>query len=563
MNFGENKENKRKMEEEKKTEDVKKIENEQKIEDVENERKTGYEENIENDQKIEREKKIEDEQKTKNGQKNGKKKIKNNRKGIKFSIKDYAKNINRKHLKNGSYSMIISAIFIVIVVVINLIVGEIPSKYTQIDISESKVYSIGEQTKSFLKDLNKDVSIYQVTQSGSEDETITNLLQKYEEESNHIEVVQKDPVVNPQFVSEYTSENVSSNSLIVVCGERSKVVEYSSMYEQSIDYNTYSYTTTGFDGEGQITSAIAYVTSDNLPVLYTLEGHGELELDSTIKEDIEKANIEIKSLNLLTENSVPEDADCLLINAPGTDISEDEKEAILDYLENGGKAMIFSDYTEESMDNFNEILENYGISRAEGLVFEGDPSHYAMQTPYYLVPTINNTDAVSDAASSGYYILTPYAQGIKKSEDVRDTVTIESLLTTSDSAYAKANLNSDTLEKASEDEEGPFDLGVSITETVDDDKTTQIVYYTTSYLLDSNVNQMVSGGNEQLIMASLNWMCSSDETSTTSIPSKSLEISYLTLTAYDVSFWQICTIGLIPGFFLVAGFMVWLKRRKA
>ena len=39
MNFGENKENKRKMEEEKKTEDVKKIENEQKIEDVENERK--------------------------------------------------------------------------------------------------------------------------------------------------------------------------------------------------------------------------------------------------------------------------------------------------------------------------------------------------------------------------------------------------------------------------------------------------------------------------------------------------------------------------------------------
>ena len=524
MNFGENKENKRKMEEEKKTEDVKKIENEQKIEDVENERKTGYEENIENDQKIEREKKIEDEQKTKNGQKIGKKKIKNNRKGIKFSIKDYAKNINRKHLKNGSYSMIISAIFIVIVVVINLIVGEIPSKYTQIDISESKVYSIGEQTKSFLKDLNKDVSIYQVTQSGSEDETITNLLQKYEEESNHIEVVQKDPVVNPQFVSEYTSENVSSNSLIVVCGERSKVVEYSSMYEQSIDYNTYSYTTTGFDGEGQITSAIAYVTSDNLPVLYTLEGHGELELDSTIKEDIEKANIEIKSLNLLTENSVPEDADCLLINAPGTDISEDEKEAILDYLENGGKAMIFSDYTEESMDNFNEILENYGISRAEGLVFEGDPSHYAMQTPYYLVPTINNTDAVSDAASSGYYILTPYAQGIKKSEDVRDTVTIESLLTTSDSAYAKANLNSDTLEKASEDEEGPFDLGVSITETVDDDKTTQIVYYTTSYLLDSNVNQMVSGGNEQLIMASLNWMCSSDETSTISIPSKSLEM---------------------------------------
>ena len=481
----------------------------------------------------------------------------------KVSVKDYIKNINKKYLKNGSYSMMISVVFIIIVVVVNLITGEIPSKYTQVDISDSKIYSIGEQTKSFLKDLEDDVTIYQVVQSGSEDETITNLLQKYKEESKHIEVVQKDPVVNPQFVSEYTSSNVSSNSLIVVCGERSKVVDYNNMYEQSIDYNTYSYNTTGFDGEGQITSAIAYVTSEDLPIIYTLEGHGELELDSTIKEDIEKANIEIKILNLITEDSVPEDTDCLFIIAPSTDISDEEKEAILNYLENGGKAMMFSDYTEESMDNFDEILANYGVSRAEGLVFEGDTSHYAMQTPYYLVPNIKSAEAVSDTASSGYYILAPYAQGIKKSDDVRDTVTIDSLLTTSDSAYSKSNLNSDTLQKEDEDEEGPFDIGVSITENVGDDKTTQIVYYSTSYLLDSNVNKMVSGGNKKLIMSSINWMCSSDETSTISIPSKSLEISYLTLTAYDVSFWQICTIGLIPGFFLIAGFMVWFKRRKA
>ncbi len=103
----------------------------------------------------------------------------------------------------------------------------------------------------------------------------------------------KDPVVSPKFVSEYTSDQVSSNSLIVVCGDRNKVVNYNDMYESTMDYNTYSYQTTGFDGEGQITSAIAYVTTENLPVLYTLEGHGEKELDSTIKEDIEKANMEV------------------------------------------------------------------------------------------------------------------------------------------------------------------------------------------------------------------------------------------------------------------------------
>ena len=92
-------------------------------------------------------------------------------------------------------------------------------------------------------------------------------LEKYEEGSDHIKVEQKDPVVNPKFTSEYTSDDVATNSLIVVCGDRSKVVNYSSIYESSIDYNTYQSTTTGFDGEGQIDSAISYVTSEDLPVL--------------------------------------------------------------------------------------------------------------------------------------------------------------------------------------------------------------------------------------------------------------------------------------------------------
>lgn len=473
------------------------------------------------------------------------------------------KGINKKTLKNGSYSVVLSVIFVVIIVVVNLIVDAFPSTYTELDVSDQQLFSIGDQTKDFLKELDKDVTIYQIAQSGSEDEVVSKLLQKYEEASDHIKVEKKDPVVNPKFTSEYTDEEVSSNSLIVVCGDRSKIVDYNNIYESSMDYTTYSYTTSGFDGEGQITSAISYVTSDNLPVLYTLDGHGEKSLDSTLQEDIEKANIEIKSLNLLTEESVPEDADCLMINSPSTDISEDERDAIIEYLENGGKAMIFSDYTEESMDNFDAVLENYGVERVDGIVIEGDAQHYAMQMPYYLLPDVSSAEAVSDFSSQGYFVLAPYAQGIRQLDNVRDTLTIESLLTTSDEAYSKTDLNTETLEKTDEDIDGPFDIGVSITEKVDDDKTTQIVYYSTANLMDSQINQMVAGGNEQMITESLNWMCSTDEASTISIPSKSLEVSYLTVTAYDAAYWKICVMGLIPGVFLVVGFVVWLKRRKA
>lgn len=471
--------------------------------------------------------------------------------------------ISKKHIKNGSYSMAMAAIFIVIIVVINMIVGAIPSKYSQLDVSSSKLYTIGDETKKVLKALDKDVTIYQIAQSGSEDDTISNLLKRYEDESKHIKVEVKDPVVNPKFASEYTTDDLAANSLIVVCGNRNKVISYNDMYSTSVDYNTWQQTTTGFDGEGQITSAIGYVTSEDLPIMYTLSGHGEKDLDSSFKEDIQKANIDIKELNLLTEGKVPDDADCLMIVSPTSDISEEEKTEILDYLEAGGKAMIFSDYTQDGLPNFDAVLANYGVKRAEGIVFEGDSQHYGMQMPYYLVPTVNSTDASSETASAGSYVLAPYAQGIQKTDDVRDTVTIDSILTTSDQAYSKTNMQSSQIEKEDGDVDGPFDLGIAITEKLDDDKETQIVYYSTANLMESQVNQMVSGGNEKLLLESLSWMTSTDESSSVSISSKSLQSASLTVTDYDAAFWKICTIGLIPGVFLVAGFLIWLRRRKA
>lgn len=475
---------------------------------------------------------------------------------------DKKRKINKKYLKNGSYSASMVVIFSFIIIVINMIIEEIPSKYTQFDVSEEQIYSIGNETVELLNDLEKEVTIYQVVQSNYEDEMITNLLGKYEDESEKLTVVQKDPVINPKFVQEYTDENLSQNSLIVECGERFKIIDYSSMYESSFDYYSYSTSVTGFDGEGQITSAIAYVTSENLPKLYVLEGHGELELNTTLKEDIEKGNIEIVALNLLTVEEIPETAKCLMINSPTSDISEEEKEKILKYLQNGGKAIIFSDYMEE-LPNFDELLENYGVQRAEGLLIEENSQYYAMQTPYYLLPEIADTEITEEVVNTGYYVLAPYAQGIIRLENVRENIEITGLLTTSDAAYSKINTDSNTLEKSSEDIDGPFEIGVYITEEIDENSTTEILYFTTTTLQDTTVNQMVSGGNEKLLMGGINMLLSSEENTSISIPSKSLEISYLSINAYDVSFWSVCTIILIPGAFLLIGIVIWLRRRRA
>lgn len=64
---------------------------------------------------------------------------------------------------------------------------------------------------------------------------------------------EKDPVLYPNFTSQYTSDDVADNSLIVVAGEKSKVISYSDLYETEMDYTTYQTNTTGFDGKDRLT----------------------------------------------------------------------------------------------------------------------------------------------------------------------------------------------------------------------------------------------------------------------------------------------------------------------
>lgn len=470
--------------------------------------------------------------------------------------------IDKKSLKNGSYSMGITAIVIAVLVVINLIVGQIPEKYTQVDVSTQKLYTISDTTEKYLKDMNTDVIIYHIVQSGKEDSVLEKMLTRYEEESKHIKVEKKDPVLYPNFTSQYTSDDVADNSLIVVAGEKSKVISYSDLYETEMDYTTYQTNTTGFDGEGQIDSAISYVTSENLPVIYTLEGHEELELNSSLTDSLQKANYDVQSLNLLTQDAVPKDTGCLMIAAPQKDLSEEEAQKIITYMEAGGKVMIFTEYTGTDMPNLKSVLENYGVTTGDGVIMEGDTGHYIMQRPYYIVPTIDSSDITSDIKSNNRYVLAPISQPVKTLSDYRDTLQISSLLSTSDKAYIKTDVqNMTTYEKEDSDEEGSFQVGVSVTEQVDDDNTTQLVCFGCASLLDEATDQQVSGGNTDLVLAALGRMCENDAP-VIDVTSKSLTMSYLTVPQFDAAYWSIIVCGVIPVAFLLIGTVIWFKRRK-
>ena len=454
--------------------------------------------------------------------------------------------------RGGSYAIVLTCIVLALLVVVNLLAGALPANLAKLDISSSKLYSITSNTKAVVNALEQDVTIYWIVQSGKEDDVIDNLLAKYESLSDHIEVVKRNPDVYPACARQYTDETVSNNSLVVVSGEKYRYVPYSDIYVSQGSAYSYSYTTS-FDGEGAITSAIDYVVSTQLPILYTLEGHGETALPDTFASQLEKENVETESLSLLNVDEIPEDAAALMIHAPASDISGEEAKMLSEYVKSGGKLLILAGpVADGELTNLYGILSDYGVSAVQGIVSESDRSHYAFQAPYVLLPDLGDSDITAPLAEKNYMAIVPIAAGLQISGD-----SAVSLLNTTDSAYSKiAGYQQTTYEKEDGDIDGPFSLGVDI----QDHSSGRIIFFTSSYLLDDMYNAYSSGANNDMVMNALSALMGDRQAM--SIRSKSLNYNYLTISESAASTIKLVMIGLVPLCYLAMGVVTVLEKRR-
>lgn len=471
-----------------------------------------------------------------------------------FKIKAESMSHNRIALKGGSYSLLMTGIVLAILVVVNIFASVLPAAATQYDISSTKLYSITSNTKVVVNALKKDVTIYWIVQADKEDDVIENLLAKYENLSDHIKVVKKNPDVYPTFADQYTSEEVPNNSLVVECSDRNRFISYNDIYLTEENMSSYS-ADQSFDGEGAITSAIDYVVSEELPGLYILEGHGETELSSVFKEQIEKENMETITFSLLNEDNVPKEADCVLIYGPTSDISAEEKDMLTEYVTGGGKLMVLAGPLKEGkLKNLYSLLEDYNVEVTDGIVVESDRERYAFQAPYVLLPEILSSEITKPLIEENYYTIMPIAQGLK----VRDTSgTVTEILTTSETAFSKiAGYDISSYEKEDGDADGPFALAVS----VDCQNEGQIVWFTSSNLLDDMYNSYSSGANLDLGMNALSILIGEREA--VAIRSKSLSYHYLAISESTASLLKIIMIGVFPLVFLGAGVYMIISRRR-
>jgi len=464
---------------------------------------------------------------------------------------------NNKNFKYGGYATILTFVVVGMLIILNLLAGQIPLK---LDLSKNKIFSLSKQTYQIITDLKQDITIYALYESGKENQNIVEILKKYSDRNKKIELKFVDPSKNPGFTKRYAidGESLGVGSLIIESGKRVKVIPSSDLF--NFDYsNTYQPNITSLAVEQRVTGAIAFVKSGKAPKVYTLEGHGEQSLSPEISKQLETENYELKSVNLYTA-PLPKDINILLVNSPQRDLTLAEVDKIRNFLANKGRAIFLIDLVKNQLPNLQILLQSYGIALQQIAIVEGDNSRYIQNNPLWIQPEMGSHQIVDSLISEKMPVIIPVAQGIKILDVKKRSLEIEPLLTTSDTAWGKTNLNSTSLNKTGSDINGPFNIGVAITDRSDVNQIdySRIVVFGNPMFISSDIINSIPG-NANLLMNSFNWL--QDQKVSLSIKPKSLLSMRLNINGFQTLLLSIFVVIIIPLSILGLGLMVWLKRR--
>lgn len=475
----------------------------------------------------------------------------------------FRQSFSSRKFKMGGFQTLTMVIVVVVVVVLNLIVGKM--NITK-DLSSDKIYSLTEDTVKMAEKMQDTITIYHMVQSGRENIAIEKVLEQYDK-LGHISVEKKDPVIYPNFSKSYTDDEIADNDLLVVNEEKdaSRHVAFEDMYLEDMDYTTYSQTRT-LDAEGQITAAIQSITSAETKKAYAVSGHGEAALEGNFTDILTKSNVTIENLETAKAEKVPEDCDILIINGPQYDITEAEYTLLANWLQNGGKAMLFLNPLGEEQPNYKKLYHDYGIDITAGYVVDSKQC-LNVKFPMVIAPDIKNHDMTAEVKEGT--VFASFTAGMSSQKEVRSTLTVEPLLQTSDTAFSRTDMEEQSFERIDSDISGPFFVAAAVTDTYAEKKNgighaTKIAAYGFCYDNQNQNNGFLSStqfGNRAMLLNSLGWLTGS-ETDTLAIPTRSLDMQSVRLEDGDRIFWTVLLVVILPLAFLGSGFVIWYRRRK-
>ena len=481
-------------------------------------------------------------------------------------------------MKNVKKGVAITLVLLALLVAVRVLLPLLPAPLTQYDVSDNGLYSISTTTKSLLRSLDEDVTIYVIGSGGGMSFLNQTLLGRYEAASRHIHVRAVDLSVDTDVAERYgVAASLSAGSMIVQSARRYTVVDADSVdytvvngagslptsqYSQLMADQTavayYAYYGIDLSDaarylalEQALTLAVERVTMPTVPHIYATSANGERVVGQLLQTGLDQTMLEYETLDLTEVSAVPADAASLLILAPETDFSDEVTERILAYIAKGGHVLLVSEPANATMPNLARITAAFGLCAIEGELLEGNANRYVSEATNAIASVNGEHDVTYAVYSAGYYPVMPHSHGIDALEEVSQTLTVTPLFALSDATY---------VQRGEETEQ----IGSTVTgAAVSDSQGGAMLFWMSSAdaVQDDFVLQYGPGALYYLTQAAL-WQSVEPTSALDAIEPVALSEQPMLFTDTTALLWAGVAIILVPLGLLVAGITVRIKRER-
>jgi ABC-type uncharacterized transport system involved in gliding motility auxiliary subunit len=449
-----------------------------------------------------------------------------------------------RQARHGSNAVIMLIAFILILVVVNVIVYQNPAQW---DLTEGKQNTLATQTIDTLKALPAPVHAIGFFTTRSSNSSTLDLFTKVKAVSNgkfSYEFI--DPETNPAKAQQY--KITQDSSVVLIMQGRQELLTNPT--------------------EQEFTNSLVLLMNPGQRTVYFLTGHGERDIQNPsdkaytrARTVLESKNYTVKSLNLLAQNKIPDDALAIIIDGPSQPISSQEMSILKAYVDKGKALIVMEDAslvsdTGKSADPLLDYLSNsWGITMNNDLVIDPSSSQ--------IVVAVENTygsHAITDKLQSENMVsFFPTARSLTINDQVQN-VTTTALVKTVDSSWGETDFtalqNNQVSFNSSADLKGPLTIAAAAENS--SSKGRVVVIGNSAFASDIYFDQY---GNGDLFINSVDWAAGqADMINLTS--SQPISRQMRLQSSFTIPLLVFFLVIFIPGAVIAGGVSSWLVRRS-
>ncbi len=483
----------------------------------------------------------------------------------------FIQTIKKKWLIDSSKTILLVVIVLAFFVGITVLMQKL--NLTPIDLTEDKLFTLTEESKEQVKNINKDINIYFV--GYSDDNSTLDLAKQYTKANDKIKVEAVTSENRPDLVQKYGIET-DSEGIIIESGSQYKVLSSSDLY--TYDSTTYESINVA---EEKLTAAIKSVSVKELPKVYFLSGYSSFSLTSGMQYFnmyLENEVNEVKTLDILSEGKVPDDCNTLVIATPEKDFDDVATNAIIDYINKGGNVLWLNAAMAQSKEltNVNKILALYGVKPFEvGIIRETDSSKMVSDSPDLIMPEIQYSDVTNKLHDSeGVIFINATKINVASDEELEALNTTKTeLIKTSENAYFRTNFENSSNAVQQGEEQTSFLVGAQFNkriseaneETGEKEITSKLIIYGENFFISdyqltktTQTPMVAYRKNKDLVLNSIAYLSDREEDIT--VRKSTGSITYTATEQENRIILAIITI--VPLLIIIVGIVVWIRRKR-